>query len=90
MKYFIGFIFCILLFSFQKKSQTKEEFKFVLLKKEDWKELEKFSVHGATTSTLVHQTSRANILNTTQYKSKDATLSEKQKTVLRKILKKYE
>jgi len=62
----------------------------VLLKKEDWKELEKISLHGTTTSTLVHQISRANILNTTQYKSKDATLSEKQKIVLRKILKKYE
>ncbi len=89
MKKLILIAFIPVLFSFSK-NEIQKEYKFVWLKKNDWKELEKISYVGKNQVTVVHRRTRLAIMNDTQYKSKTEPFTKKQRSKLELILKKYE
>lgn len=74
----------------QEKTSPKDGFKFVWLKKKDWKALEKVTTKGKNTTAVVDYKTRWNIMTRVQYTSKSMKLTKKQREKLKKVLQKYD
>jgi hypothetical protein len=78
------------LMSFTNYKPLQDQIKIVLLTTSDWKTLEKISIKGKTTISVVNFKTRLNVVSTVQYQNADIEISKEQRKKLNEILKKYE